>query len=232
MTEAMFRTFLVEHKLPHTEEILSKFRQYLGFLTSENKLYNLTAITEADDVYEKHFFDSAMLLTQLSFAKQRVCDVGAGAGFPGVPLLLLEPSLSLVPLDATAKKIAFLQKLAETLQLTHFSPLQARAESYQGQPFDVVVARGVAALPVLLELVANLVKPQGMFVAMKGPNYQHELEVAQPAMKCLGYRLIKVESYELPTLKEARFNLFFQKVANHPCSYPRQYAKIKQRPLQ
>ncbi len=231
MTEAQWWEALAQQGVVLSDAQRHQFHQYYEWLIQENAKYNLTAITEEAEVYEKHFYDSLSLAWQMKWSTQRVCDVGAGAGFPGIPLALVAPSIQLVPLDATAKKMESLRQLASLLSLSHVQPEQGRAEEYHKAPFDVVVARGVASLTVLLELVANLVRVGGTVIAMKGPNYLQELQEAQAAIRLLGYRLERVESYELPTNHEQRFNVYLIKEKKHALAYPRKYAKIKQRPL-
>jgi 16S rRNA (guanine527-N7)-methyltransferase len=231
MNETQWCEALAQQGILLSRDQRQQFHRYYEWLIQENAKYNLTAITEQEEVYEKHFYDSLSLAWQMKWTTQRVCDVGAGAGFPGIPLALVNPTLQLVPLDATAKKMDFLRTLKTILPLPHVQPEQGRAEEYHQKPFDVVLARGVATLPILLELVANLVRIGGMVIAMKGPNYVQELQEAQTAIALLGYRLERVEPYVLPTHQEQRFNLYFIKEKKHSLAYPRKYAKIKQRPL-
>lgn len=207
---------------------LDLFNRYFEFLVNENKKYNLTALTSIDDVYEKHFYDSLSLLFNHNL-EGSVIDVGSGGGFPSMPLKIVNPSLDLTVFDATAKKIEFIEKLSTLLNLD-VKTICARAEEYKGS-FDYVLARGVAPLNILLELVANLVKKDGVVIAMKGSKYNEELDEAKDAIKTLGYKLIKEETYTLPNENSLHCNLYFKKVKDHDLKYPRNYGRIKKKPL-
>lgn len=213
------------------DEQLRLFRRYYEFLTQENKKYNLTAITDETEVYEKHFLDCLSLIHATDFSNKRVVDLGSGAGFPLIPLKILEPSMKAYALDSTAKKTFFVEQLAKELGLKDVYTLTMRAEDYKNEPFDVVLARGVAPLNVLLELACNLVKPKGFLAAMKGPNYRREITDAAGAITTLGYKIIKVQEVNLPEDNGTHFNMTLQKIRPHNLKYPRSYAKIKNKPL-
>ena len=163
--------------------------------------------------------------------KLDVLDVGSGGGFPGMPLRIAFPNMKLSILDSTAKKIVFLDNLAKEMELENVTPIVARAEEYKDKKFDVVTARGVANLTMLLELVCNLVKKDGYFVAMKGSKYQEELDAASNAIKVLGYKLVKKTEYKLPDEDSSRCNLYFKKVKDHENKYPRNFGTMKKKPL-
>lgn len=231
MREKDFVSHLNDHKIALSSFQLRQFHEYYQTLVSENEKYNLTAITQEEEVYEKHFYDSLSLLFTFPLTSHKVLDVGAGAGFPSLPLKIVAPSLQLFVLDATAKKVAFISQLSQQLQLNDVTPIVGRVEEYRQQQFDVVVARGVAPLAILLELVCHLVKPNGYFVAYKGAQYQKELEASQHACQVLGFELVQQQVYTLPSEQAQRCNLFFKKVKDNARIYPRAYAKIKQKPL-
>ena len=220
-----------KEKLLLSSKQLEQFHLYYQWLIQENDKYNLTAITKMEEVYEKHFYDSLSPLFVSSLTGKRVLDVGAGAGFPSIPLKIMDPSISLYVMDATAKKVAFVQQVAKQMPLQEVTTLVARAEEYHEQTFDVVVARGVASLSILLELVCRLVKPNGIFIAYKGSRFQEELDASQHAMQVLGFQLIQSQLYTLPSEQASRCNLFFKKIAPNDKLYPRPFSKIKHKPL-
>lgn len=152
--------------------------RYGDLLIETNKVMNLTAITDPEDVATLHFLDSAALLTLESFSGKSVVDVGTGAGFPGLPLRVLEPSIRLTLLDSLNKRIQFLETVCRELDLPDVACVHARAEEFAAEhreTFDLAVSRAVAALPVLCELCLPLVRVGGSFIAMKGPSGREEL---------------------------------------------------------
>lgn len=208
-----------------------QFEKYFESLVAQNKLHNLTSITDEEGVYEKHFFDSISVSFGADLNNLDVLDVGSGGGFPGVPLKITYPKMNLYILDSTEKKVRFLKSLADSMGLENVYPIVSRAEEYKEKKFDIVTARGVASLRVLLELCADLVKEGGMFVAMKGAKYQEELNEASKAIKILGYELVEEVLYTLPSENANRCNLYFKKAKKHDPKYPRNFGAIKKKPL-
>ncbi len=231
MNQTAFISLLKTHNIDLSSQQVEQFKLYFDLLVHENNLYNLTAITSEEGVYEKHFYDSISPLFHISLTGKKVLDVGAGAGFPSLPLKIVEPSLHISVLDATAKKMHFIEKLRNILKLNNVNTIIARAEEYNQQQFDVVVARSVAALNILLELVSNLVKVGGIFIAYKGSHYQEELEASKQAIATLGFELIDQQRYTLPSDQSTRCNLYFKKIRPNDKIYPRSYSKIKSKPL-
>lgn len=213
-----------------TETQLNQFKRYYDFLISENQKYNLTAITEEKEVYYKHFYDSLTLIkTGLIKEGTKICDIGSGAGFPSVPLKILYPSLEVTIVESQGKKAAFLNKLAKHLDMD-ITIVNERAEEYaHTQYFDVVTARAVANLSILLELCIPYVKKGGYFIAMKG-FYQDELKTANNAIQTLGGRFLEVIHLDLPNQMGER-NLIVIKKENRVLGFPRPYAQIKKKPL-
>ncbi len=228
MDKQAFKQILHAKNIDLSDKQLELFDSYYHFLVQENAKYNLTSITEEAEVYEKHFYDSLSLIFDKKFDGS-VVDVGSGGGFPSVPLKIVYPELDLTVLDATNKKISFIQQLADHLGLT-IKTVCARAEEYEGK-FDYVVARSVASLDVLVELCCNLVKTNGCLVAMKGSQYKIEIDKCSNAMELLGYRLDHCQEYHLPEEKSLHCNIFLKKEKSHQLKYPRNYAKIKKNPL-
>lgn len=195
---------------------------------------NLTAITDPEEVARLHFLDSAALLTLTDFREKTVVDVGTGAGFPGLPLRILEPSIRLTLLDAQNKRINFLQEVCQDLSLTGVSCVHGRAEAFAAEhreTFDLAVSRAVAALPVLAELCLPLVKVGGSFLAMKSVDCTSELEAADRALSLLGGRLEKPLDYRIPGTDVRHRLVIVKKIGETPKKYPRMFAKIKKNPL-
>lgn len=218
-----------------SEEQLQQFYTYYNLLITENEKINLTSITEIEDVYIKHFYDSLLLTKEANLETiKNLIDIGTGAGFPGIPIKIMYPKLSVTLVEPTTKRCVFLQKVIDSLQLTDVKIINDRAENYisnQRETFDLATARAVSALNILSEIVIPFVKKDGIFIAMKGSNYQEEVENANKAIKTLGGKIDKISHHELPKNKGTRVFLTIKKVKNTPTIYPRQYAKIKKQPL-
>lgn len=179
-------------------------RAYWRMVLETNRHTNLTRITEDRDATLKHFVDSLTVLKTGVFERgARVVDVGSGAGFPGVPLKIARPDLSMVLLDATLKRVRFLQAVIERLGLEGMEAVHGRAEELGRRPgwagsFDVAVARAVARLDVLVRWCMPLVKPNGCLLAMKGPDVEEELAAAERALRAARARVVRVERLALP----------------------------------
>lgn len=200
-------------------------------LLEKNKVMNLTAITGLEAVARLHFMDSLTLLDAAPFAGKTVVDVGCGAGFPGVPLKIAEPSLRLTLLDSLGKRMNW---LAETLPGLGIEAdcVTARAEDFANghrESFDLAVSRAVARLNILLELCLPLVKPGGTFLAMKGAGTDAELSEAARALDVLGGRVSEVREY--PIGDALHRVIVVEKHSPTPPQYPRRFAKIRQSPL-
>ena len=231
MNKELFKIELANKGIELSEQQVEQYAYYFKRLVEQNKLHNLTSITDEEGVYEKHFYDSISVGFGLDLNDLDCLDVGSGGGFPGMPLRIAFPNMKLSILDSTAKKIVFLDNLAKELNLDNVTPIVSSAEEFKEKKFDVVTARGVANLTMLLELVCNLVKKDGYFVAMKGSKYLEELDAAKNAIKVLGYELVKKVEYKLPTEESSRCNLYFKKVKNHDTKYPRNFGTMKKKPL-
>ena len=224
---------------PHLEALgltltqLEKFTRYRRLLTAWNTKVNLTAITADDAVEIKHFFDSLLLARYAGWQASagndsaiRVADVGAGAGFPGIPLKIIYETIRLDLFDASNKRVMFLQALAAELGLADVNAFHARAEDAGRDPrfrerYDWVVSRGVAPAPVLLEYCLPLVKVGGYLAAYKGPAGSEEGEASQKAATVLGGRLADIVEASLPEGMGERQILIYRKVAPTPKAYPR-----------
>jgi 16S rRNA (guanine527-N7)-methyltransferase len=173
------------------------FDTYLTELVEWNKKFNLTAITDPEEIKLKHFADSLSLLEVHDLKNETVLDVGAGAGFPGIPLKIERPGIKLTLLEATRKKTEFLKHLVNVLGLKDVAVIWGRSENYQGQ-FDLVVARAVAKLDKLVKDCFHLVRPGGLFVAYKGENVEAEVAAAEKTIKKLGGRIKEIKKVQLP----------------------------------
>ena len=200
-------------------------------LLEKNKVMNLTAITEPRDVATLHLLDCAYLLTAADFWGQAVVDVGTGAGFPGMPMAILEPTARLTLLDSLGKRIDFLQETAEALKLENVSCIHARAEEFAAdhrERYDYAVSRAVAALP---ELSLPLVKVGGSFLAMKSVDSDAEIDSARSAIGQLGGKIEKLLDYTVPCTEVRHRVVLIRKVKPTPRQFPRAFARIKKSPL-
>lgn len=208
--------------------------RYADLLAEKNRVMNLTAITDPDEVARLHFLDSAALLALADLRGKTVVDVGTGAGFPGLPLKILEPSIQLTLLDAQRKRVDFLREVCEDLGLEDVECVHGRAEEFAQQrreSFDFAVSRAVAALPVLTELCLPMVKPGGQFLAMKSVDSNEELNAAGRAVNLLGGRLEKPADYSISGTNVPRRLVIMTKITETQKKYPRTFAKIKKNPL-
>lgn len=224
---------------------LAQFEVYYRQLVEWNERFNLTAITEYSDVQVKHFLDSLVALPLIAEAvggpmpptrTLRLLDVGTGAGFPGIPLKIVAPSLNVTLMDGTGKKIAFLREVVNVLGLSEVDVEQGRAEEmghddlYRGQ-FDLVSARAVAALNTLVEYLLPLVRRGGHAVIYKGSSAPQELEEARKAIELLGGETVRLAPVDVPFLDEQRFVLLIRK--QHPTAdrFPRGQGLPRKKPL-
>jgi 16S rRNA (guanine527-N7)-methyltransferase len=219
-----------------SDDAVDTFVGYYRFLDEKNSVMDLTAITGEKDTAQLHFLDSLALLKLTSFKGRRVIDIGSAPGFPGLPLKLAEPDLSLTLLDAQRKRVAFLEELCAQLRLSDVVCLQARAEEAAHRPgvrdaFDFAVSRAVARLSILCELCLPFVKPGGAFITMKGTDSDDELAEARTAIKTLGAVLEQTVDYEIPTAGIIHRAVLIRKTTATPDGYPRRFARIQNKPL-
>lgn len=208
--------------------------EFARLLLEKNKVMNLTAITEPEAVATLHLLDCAYLLTLTDCGGKSIVDVGTGAGFPGMPMGILEPKAQLTLLDSLGKRIDFLRECAQTLKLENISCIHARAEEFAAEhreQFDIATSRAVAALPVLSELALPLVKPGGLFLAMKSVESDEEIESARGAIGQLGGKIEKICDYTVPCTEVRHRVVLIRKVRPTPPRFPRTFAKIKKSPL-
>jgi 16S rRNA (guanine527-N7)-methyltransferase len=227
MNIEQFVTSLAEKGITLTDKQLDQFQTYFETLVEWNEKMNLTAITEKHEVYLKHFYDSIAASFYFDFTKPfHLCDVGAGAGFPSIPLKIVYPHIEVTIVDSLNKRISFLNHLANVLQLENVHFVHDRAETFGVNPtyresFDVVTARAVARMSVLSELCLPLAKVGGTFIAMKAAHAKDELEAGQKAITTLGGKLEKVFTFTLPLEESERNILIIKKQKQTPKKYPR-----------
>lgn len=226
-------------ELDLTSDMLAAFQTYYEELIAWNERVNLTAITDYQEVQIKHFLDSLSCLSVLAgmpLERWRHLDIGAGAGFPGLPLKIARPQMEITLLEAKKKRVRFLEHLVERLELSGIEVVRGRAEELgqkQGhrEGYDLVLARAVATLPVLLEYALPLCRIGGIFLAQKGPDVKEELETAEFALRLLGGRLREVRGLELSHSMGRRNLVVVEKVAPTPERYPRRPGVPAKRPL-
>ena len=223
--------------LPPNEAQIQQFYHFTEHLLEVNAHTNLTAIREPIGIIDKHYIDSLLAMCLIPEGA-RVLDLGCGPGFPSIPLAIMRPDLEITALDSTAKKIDFVQKSAEILQLSNLKGVSGRAEDAKLRKelgkYDIVVSRAVARLNILCELCLPYLKIGGSLVAMKGAKYEEELAEAASAIKILGAETTKIEQKELITAEnqaETRGMIVIQLKKQPPAQYPRAYAAILKKPL-
>lgn len=235
MTVEQFTTALAEHGITLDEKQLAQYNRYWELLVEWNEKMNLTGITEKEEVYLKHFYDSLTLAFYFDVTKiTTMCDVGSGAGFPGIPLKIAFPHIELTIVDSLNKRITFLNTVVSDLGLTGVTPVHARAEEYvekYRETFDLATARAVARLNMLAELCLPFVKTSGYFVAMKGASGKEELSEAQSGLKTLGGKILEEITLQLPEEESQRSIIIVEKIKNTPKKYPRAFGQIKKKPL-
>ena len=223
--------------LPPNEAQMQQFYRFTEHLLDINTHTNLTAIREPVGIVDKHYIDS-LLAMHLIPEGAKVLDLGCGPGFPSVPLAIMRPDLQITALDSTSKKIDFVQKSAEILQLSNLNGVSGRAEDIKLRKtlgkYDIVVSRAVARLNILCELCLPYLRVGGNLIALKGAKYEEELAEATNAIKVLGGETVKIEQKDLVTAenqKETRGMIIIQLKKEPSTQYPRAYAAILKKPL-
>jgi len=217
------------------EKQLQNFRKYKELLLEWNEKINLTSITDEDEIILKHFVDSA-IIKKFVEENEKIADIGTGAGFPGIPLKIINESQEICLIDSLNKRIKFLDEIIASLELKNISAIHSRAEeighnkAYRAQ-FDVVTSRAVAKLNVLLEYMMPLVKVGGRCVCLKGPNIKEELDEAKKCIEILGGELEKVEEITLPESDIKRTIVIVKCVKQTPNKYPRKPGTPTSSPL-
>ncbi|ASF41409.1 16S rRNA methyltransferase G [Halobacillus halophilus] len=221
-----------------SEQQQQQFHKYFEILVEWNEKMNLTAITDKEGVYLKHFYDSLTASFYYDFTKPlRICDVGAGAGFPSLPLKIVFPHLKVTIVDSLKKRITFLNHLAHELGLDDVAFYHDRAENFGKnakfrEGYDLVMARAVARMSVLSELCLPLTAKGGHFMAMKGPNLADEMEDAALAIQTVGGEVENVHTFTLPEEDSERNIAIIEKRRKTPKKYPRKAGTPNKAPIQ
>lgn len=220
-----------------SEKQIHQFLTFYEMLTEKNKVMNLTAITEFQDVIEKHFLDSLSLAENRNLnQKLKVIDLGTGAGFPGIPLKIAFPELELVLMDSLNKRILFLKEVIEELGLSGITAVHGRAEEMAVQPdyrekFDLCVSRAVANLASLSEYCIPFVKVGGNFVSYKSAEVEEEVQQAKKAIHVLGGKVVNVHKFTLPGTEVSRSLVQIEKQKKTPKGYPRKSGTPSKSPI-
>ncbi|MFS0865534.1 16S rRNA (guanine(527)-N(7))-methyltransferase RsmG [Fredinandcohnia sp. 179-A 10B2 NHS] len=237
MDTSLFTSMLEEKGITLSSQQLEQFESYFRLLVEWNEKMNLTAITDKPEVYLKHFYDSISASFFYDFSQPKtICDVGAGAGFPSIPLKICFPHLHVSIVDSLQKRITFLNELSKELGLDNVMFYHDRAETF-GQKqevresYDLVMARAVARLSVLSELCLPLVKVNGTFLAMKAASVKEELEDSQNAIKTLGGEVKNVHHFLLPLENSERNIVVIDKKKTTPRKYPRKPGTPNRTPI-
>ena len=214
----------------------AQLERFGRLLLEKNEVMNLTAITEPRQVASLHMLDCAALLNCAGFQYKTLIDVGTGAGFPGIPLKILVPTLYVTLLDAQNKRVDWLEEACDQLGLTSMAPIHARAEEAGLDPvlreqFDFATARAVADLRILCEVCLPFVKVGGYFLAIKGIDSDEELDSARPAIHVLGGKVDRCVDYSIPGTAVNHRIIMIEKKGPTPSQYPRRWAKIQKRML-
>lgn len=217
-------------------EQAEKFLLYMNLLLEWNKKFNLTAITDKNEIIIKHFVDSLSILSLMQIKNSDVIDIGSGSGFPGIPLKILCPQISLTLIDSLAKRVKFLEVVKNELGFENLKCFHARAEEFaklssQRENYDICVSRGLANLSVLCEFCLPFVKVGGIFIPYKGSDIDKETADAKNCISKLGGKISDIKKISLPYSDIAHSLIFIRKLSHTPIKYPRVYAKISRSPL-
>ena len=222
------------------KEQIKKFSQYLELLIQWNQKINLTSLKTPQEIIIKHFLDSISCIKvfdkYIDIEGISIIDVGTGAGFPGIPIKIVCPSINLSLLEARKKKTIFLEKIVEEMNFQRVEILNGRAEAFGKCPdyrekYDIALSRAVAPLSTLSEYCLPLIRVGGLFVAQKGRSYKEEIDKALKTVQLLGGELIGVENVRIPFINQERYLLVIKKIKDTPSKYPRKEGLPQKRPL-
>lgn len=236
MNKELLQEMLVTSRIAYTKEQIEKYEKYERELLEYNQKVNLTAIKEDEEIIIKHFYDSLLgMMTKTWTGVGKMADLGTGAGFPGIPLKIMNPQLEVTLVDALQKRITFLELLIQRLELKQIRAVHARAEEIgqdreHREKYDLIVSRAVAKLPVLAEYCLPLIKKGGSMIAYKGPEGEQEVALAERALAILGGQIKEILRRQLPDGSERRL-VVIEKIALTPEKYPRRPGSPAKKPL-
>lgn len=238
MNPEQFKMALAEKGIELSDMQMKQFHDYFKMLVEWNEKMNLTAITDEKEVYLKHFYDSISATFYVDFTNfETICDVGAGAGFPSIPIKICYPHLKVSIVDSLKKRMTFLDALAEKLRLSDVHFYHDRAETFgqnkaHREKYDLVTARAVARMSVLSELCMPLVKKDGSFLVMKAAQAEQELQTAEKAIKLFGGKVVDHFSFLLPVEESERNIYVINKTKETPNKYPRKPGTPNKLPIE
>ena len=223
-------------KIDVSEKQCKKFFEYMKLLIEWNEKINLTAIVEPGQVITKHFLDSLTILNYIGTKQQKIIDVGTGAGFPGIPIKIMDDLSEITLIDSLNKRIIFLQEVINKNNLKNIRAIHGRAEDFgqdklYREKYDVCVARAVAPMNILVEYLLPFARVNGICICMKGANIAEELEEAKKAINLLGGKIEKVESFGLSGSEDRRNIIIIRKISKTPEQYPRKAGTAKKYPI-
>lgn len=212
-----------------TQDIINKLDNLYNIMIETNKSLNLTRITEYEEVYLKHYYDSLTIAKVIDLNKVKtLCDIGTGAGFPGLVLKIVYPHLEVTLVDSLNKRIVYLEKVIDCLNLTNIKCIHERGENLNMRDyFDVVTTRAVASLPIISEICLPLTKNKGYFIPMKGHLDEEEMNLGKRAIKVLSSNIVKKEEFNLYKDNDYRTLLLVERDGSIPNKYPRSIDKMK-----
>lgn len=239
MEEKEFKEVMIDYlkilKIKLSDFQLKQFYEYMNILIEWNKVMNLTGITDPKEIITKHFIDSLTILNNIN-KNNSIIDVGTGAGFPGIPIKIAFPSTKIVLLDSLNKRIKFLNEVISRLQLKNIETIHGRAEDYgkdkkHREKYDIVIARAVAPLNILLEYLMPFAKVKGKCLCMKGSNATEEILNSKNAIKILGGEIIETEEFYIPSTNIKRKIIQINKIKETNSKYPRKAGTPSKEPL-
>ena len=216
-----------------TDKQINQFVIYYKFLVEENNKYNLTSITDKEEVIIKHFIDSILPEKNIKYGAT-VIDIGTGAGFPGVPLKIIRSDIKLTLLDSLQKRINFLDQLLFKIEINDVVTTHSRAEDYvknKREYFDVALSRAVAQIPTLVEYLLPYVKIGGKVLMYKGQKVEDEIKTGEKAIKELGGKIFSIENFHLSEVESSRYIVVLDKIKHTPIKYPRSKNLPKTKPI-
>ena len=224
-----------EIQIKFTEEQLQKFYKYMNMLIEWNKKINLTAIIEPKEIILKHFMDSLTILKYVN-DNEKMLDVGTGAGFPGIPIKIMNENIEITLLDSLNKRINFLNEVINKLELKNISAIHSRIEDYgknnkYREKYDIVTSRAVANLATLSEYMLPMLKIKGKSICMKGSDIKEEVKNSKRAIDILGGEIVNIEELVLPKSDNRRNLIIIEKKKNTPLKYPRKAGIPSKEPL-